>query len=282
MDNSISQDNFDKLFISKVTNAKEETINVPLMVLNLATREYENLDVISTLGKISGFVQEVKDSTSSFDTFYDVIQNVNHVLFKIHEIHGNTSDYHSPKNSYLNKVIETKSGNPVSISIIYKEICRQLGFNLTGVGIPRHYLLKYGKNESLIFIDPYNKGVLLTKKEVIQIANKKNKLAQSNSKISEDNIQNFGSRKTILRVLNNLKYSYSSVGSFEKAVWISNLILNIQPDNLQNLMHLVSLHKKLDNSSDALDLLDGFIERSPNNSPITINLKNLRNKLFNI
>ena len=87
MDNSISQDNFDKLFISKVTNAKEETINVPLMVLNLATREYENLDVISTLGKISGFVQEVKDSTSSFDTFYDVIQNVNHVLFKIHEIH---------------------------------------------------------------------------------------------------------------------------------------------------------------------------------------------------
>ena len=282
MDNSILQDNFDKLFISKVTNANEETINVPLMVLNLATREYENLDVISTLGEISGFVQEVNNSTSSFDTFYDVIQNVNHILFEIHEIHGDTSDYHNPKNSYLNKVIETKTGNPVSISIIYKEICRQLGFNLTGIGIPRHYLLKYGKNESLIFIDPYNKGVLLTKKEVIQIANKKNKLAQSNSKISEDNIQNFGSRKTILRVLNNLKYSYSSIGKFEKAVWISNLILNIQPDNIQNLMHLVSLHKKLDNSSDALDLLDGFIERSPNNSPITINLKNLRNKLFNI
>ena len=282
MNNSVSQEVFDKLFISKVTNTNEHIINVPLMALNLASREYENLDVISTLGKISGFVQEIKDLSSSFDTFYDVIQNVNNFLFEIHGIHGNTVDYHNPENSYLNKVIEKKSGNPVSLSIIYQEICRQLGFNLNGVGIPGHYLLKYGKDESLIFINPYNKGVLLTKREVIQITNRKNNQNNSGSKFVEENIQDFGPRKTILRVLNNLKFSYSSIEEFEKAVWISNLIQSIQPNNLQNLMHLVNLHKKLDNFSDALELVDNFIKRSPDNSPITINLRNIKNKLSNI
>jgi regulator of sirC expression with transglutaminase-like and TPR domain len=281
MDYSESLKKINDWIISEVTQDNEKHIHVPLMVLNLESIEFQGLDIIETLGKISGITREVKELNSSFDTFYDIIQNVNHVLFEIHGIHGNTSDYHNPKNSFLNKVLETKSGNPVSISIIYQEICRQLGFHLTGIGIPGHYLLKYGKKESLIFLSPYDKGVLLTKKEVLQISNKKNRKNNTNIKILDSNIEEFGPRKTILRVLNNLKYSYSSVKEFEKALCISNIILKIQPKNLQNLIHLISLHKEIGNFSDALELLDNFIEKSPEYNPITVNLINIRKKLFN-
>ena len=281
MDYSESLKKIINWIISEVTQDNENHIHVPLMVLNLESIEFQKLDIIENLGVISGIAREVKELNSSFDTFYDIIQNVNHVLFEIHGIHGNVSDYHNPENSFLSKVLETKSGNPVSISIIYQEICRQLGFHLTGIGIPGHYLLKYGEKESLIFMDPYNKGVLLTKKEVLQITNKKNKKNNSNIKILDSHIEEFGPRKTILRVLNNLKYSYSSVEEFEKALCISDIILKIQPNNLQNLIHMVSLHKEMDNFSDALELLDNFIEKSPEDSPITVDLINIRKKLFN-
>ena len=64
-------------------------------------------------------------------------------------------------------------------------------------------------------------------------------------------------------------------------VYITNMILKIQPNNIENLVHMVSLHKELNNESDALELLDNFIEKSPEDSPITINLLNIRKKLFN-
>ena len=275
-----SQKKIEQNFISELNQDNEKFIHVPLKILKLESMEHE-VDIIETLGKISNIVKEIKDLSSSFDTFYDIIQITNNFLFDVVKIQGNPYDYYHPNNSFLNKVLETKAGNPVSISIIYQEICRQLGFDLTGIGIPGHYLLKYGHGESLIFLDPYNKGVLLTKKEVLQITNKKNKQSNTNIKVAEDSIKEYGPRKTILRVLNNLKYSYSSIKNFEKSLLISNMILKIQPNNIENLVHMVSLHKELNNESDALELLDNFIEKSPEDSPITINLLNIRKKLFN-
>ncbi|MBM31950.1 MAG: hypothetical protein CL764_03725 [Chloroflexi bacterium] len=274
-----SQKKFEQSFVSDINQENQKFINVPLMILKLESM-YHEVDVIETLGKISNITKEIKETTTAFDTFYDIIQSTNNYLFDVIKIQGNSLDYHHPNNSFLNKVLQTKTGNPVSISIIYQEICRQLGFDLMGIGIPEHYLLKHGNGESLIFLDPYNKGVLLTKKEVLQITNKKNKHS-TNIKVSEDSIKEYGPRKTVLRVLNNLKFSFSSINEFDKALWISNIILKIQPNNIQNLMHLISLHKELNNDSRALEILDNYIEKSPEDSPITINLINIRKKLFN-
>ena len=49
----------------------------------------------------------------------DKVRILNYVLFDLYGLKGNSDNYHSPDNSFINKVLETKNGNPISLAIIY-------------------------------------------------------------------------------------------------------------------------------------------------------------------
>ena len=55
---------------------------------------------------------------------------------------GNTEDYYDPRNSYLNEVIERKTGIPITMSILYMELGRRIGLPLEGVSFPGHFLVR--------------------------------------------------------------------------------------------------------------------------------------------
>ncbi|HET9557046.1 MAG: transglutaminase-like domain-containing protein [Acidimicrobiales bacterium] len=73
---------------------------------------------------------------------------------------GNQDDYYDPANSYLDDVLETHLGIPISLAVLTMEVGRRVGVPVAGVGLPGHFLLR-DRVDPEVFIDPFRGGELL-------------------------------------------------------------------------------------------------------------------------
>ena len=93
--------------------------------------------------KIDEIRQDVWMEINDQQTAFEKVKIINKIFYQLHHFKGDTKNYHSPLNSYLNTVIETKHGNPLSLSILYSTIAQSLNIPIFGVNLPNHFILAY-------------------------------------------------------------------------------------------------------------------------------------------
>ncbi len=98
----------------------------------------------------------------------DQVQVLNHVIFRAHKFAANTQNFHSPANSMLHRVLETKRGNPLSLCVIYLLVARRLHLPVFGVNLPNLFVLTYRPAELPLtfYINCYNRGVVLSRADI--------------------------------------------------------------------------------------------------------------------
>ena len=79
---------------------------------------------------------------------------------------GNTEDYYDPRNSYLNEVIDRKTGIPITLSILYMELGRRIGLPLEGVSFPGHFLVRLKLRGGMLVLDPFAGGAPQSEEEL--------------------------------------------------------------------------------------------------------------------
>jgi regulator of sirC expression with transglutaminase-like and TPR domain len=127
---------------------------------------------------------------------------VNQVLFDELGFHGNEANYYDPDNSYLNRVIDRRMGNPINLSLLYLLVARRLQMPVAGIGLPGHFLCRYQSTSGEVYIDPFNRGRFLTKADCIQY------LIQGKYSINDDYLSPVTPRRTMLRICGNLHQIY--------------------------------------------------------------------------
>ncbi|MBM3399769.1 MAG: hypothetical protein FJY15_04300 [Bacteroidetes bacterium] len=85
----------------------------------------------------------------------DKIKILNHIFFERYNFKGNSNDYHNPDNSLINRVIETRSGNPISMCNLYAIVAQKLGLPVFGVNLPQHFVIAYCDDTHLGPIVPF-------------------------------------------------------------------------------------------------------------------------------
>lgn len=136
-------------------------------------------------------------------------------LFDNQSFHGNIHHYYDPDNSYLHRVLERKTGIPISLSSVCLLLAKRLRwragpFPLAGIGLPGHFIIQFRSPESSVFIDPFNRGKLLTRKDCVE-------LLQSYDVAFQDSYLSPVSSHTILcRTITNLHQIYNSAGEEKK------------------------------------------------------------------
>jgi regulator of sirC expression with transglutaminase-like and TPR domain len=162
-------------------------------------------------------------------TALEKIRILNYIIFDLHHYTRNASDFYSPQNCYLNKVIETKKGNPISLSIIYLSVAYKLGLPLYGVNLPKNFILAYkneyrlhdAENEEediLFYVNPYNKGAVLGRREIEYFITQQQLKSQKSFYVPCSN------RDIIIRLINNLILSYEKLAAQEKVKALKELL----------------------------------------------------------
>lgn len=168
---------------------------------------------------------ELKDNFTALEK----VKVLNHVIYKIHKFSGSIKDYYSPSNSYVNNVIDTRKGNPISLAIVYSLIAQRLEIPIYGVNLPKNFILAYvadgitkhpnqiTEDQVLFYINPFNKGQIFNRKE-IEVYLKSQEIQYDISYfVPCDN------RQIVKRILQNLLFSYQQLNLLDKANEISEL-----------------------------------------------------------
>ncbi|MGD0712217.1 MAG: transglutaminase-like domain-containing protein [Bacteroidales bacterium] len=155
-------------------------------------------------------------------TALEKIKVINHIFYDVHGFIGNTTNFHAPQNFYLNTLLETHKGNPLSLGLLYIIIAQQLQLPVFGVNLPEHFVLAYTNDlsaeklsflddgEVLFYINPFSKGAVFSKKEI--------ELFIKQLKIGSQDIffRPCTNQDIIIRLINNLIYAYDKLGHTQK------------------------------------------------------------------
>ena len=132
----------------------------------------------------------------------EIIAAINAVLFEKEGFCGNVEEYYDPDNSYLNRVLERRTGIPVSLAVLYMLIAQRLRLPVHGVNLPVHFICQYRTPQELFYFDPFNKGRIITRAECA-------KMLQGSGRVLEESfLQPVAARPILARMLRNLVWIY--------------------------------------------------------------------------
>jgi regulator of sirC expression with transglutaminase-like and TPR domain len=181
----------------------DETFSLEEGVFAIARIEYPDLDRAGLRQQLDLLASGVQERLEVVRTPREVIEIVNHYLFRELRFSGNNADYYNPDNTYINRVLERRTGIAVSLSALYLLIAERLDLPLKGVGLPGHFLVRYETGEPEIYIDAFNGGKLLTRKDCVQF------LTGHGYYTKDEYISASPSREIVVRMLRNLILIYS-------------------------------------------------------------------------
>ncbi|MFN8454890.1 MAG: transglutaminase-like domain-containing protein [Anaerolineae bacterium] len=154
------------------------------------------------------------------------LESLNHYLFTELGFAGNRDDYYNPNNSFLNQVLDVRTGIPISLSLIYLEVGWRLGLPLHGVGLPGHFIVGYTLPQAALYIDVFNGGRILSEDECLALST----IPLTNRAAFRQNYLLPVSKKAMLfRMLLNLKQIYLQHEAWELAHRTLDLMLIVRP-----------------------------------------------------
>ena len=242
-------------------------INLARAALYIAAEQEPDLDVVAYLGRIALLSDAARKMLPGRHSVYDAIHTINELMFNVEGFRGNRDNYNDPKNCLLNHVIDEKRGIPITLSIVYVEIARRLGHGLRGVGMPGHYLLAAGRGASEVFVDPFNNGGLLSRKECLGIALRGNRVPKGRlAALASRLLPTSDKRATLKRLLVNLKMMHTRRNESDSALKCAERIQLLDPRDWRNLGELAGLQAEVGQYSKAVQSFNTFLERAPANT----------------
>ncbi len=235
-------------------------INLGRAALYLAQEEYPELDVEEYLNAIDTMAAEVAERLPPQRYPLRIIQTINQYLFADLKFRGNTDQYYDPRNSYLNQVIDRRTGIPITLSLLYLEIAARIDFPMVGINMPGHFLIRPVGEEMQIFVDPFHQG------EVLFAEDCQDRLSQIFSRpmqMQPEQLPAISPQQFLARMLGNLKAIYLSKGKIQKALAAIDRILLLFPDSITDRRDRGLLYYQLGRWPEACRELETYLAEEP-------------------
>jgi regulator of sirC expression with transglutaminase-like and TPR domain len=226
---------------------------------------YPDLNVNTKLKEIDNMSNELGLSIRNLMPLRptQLIEEINNYLYNKKGFKPNLQDYYNPLNSYLNVVVERKTGIPITLSILYMRIAHNLGFTLYPVNFPSHFLLKYildGQNSEII-IDPFNKGRIMDDYSLKELLDQF--YPQRSVPLTRNFVEKATAAQVVIRILNNLKSSYYESQDIDKAEIANEMIISIDQHNPDAIRDRGMILLERGKPTDALEMLNSYLELDP-------------------
>ena len=254
----MSTEQFDPFVSEWISFSKNPNYNLIEKCLKLAQiLEYHDLNISKYIEKINGISNSLKMKISDIKNPTYLISMLNEHLFDELGFHGAEQDYYDPGNSFLNTVLDKKTGIPITLAIIYAEVAKNIGLDLKVVGFPGHVIVKH-KNE--IILDPFYRGRLLTINDLEEILDRN---FGDGLEFVPEYLNEATTEQLLTRLLRNLKNAYTQSYAYDNAMKCTDMILGIQPESPEEIRDKGILEERLLRYDKALPLLNKYLELEP-------------------
>lgn len=125
-----------------------------------------------------------------------------HLLGEVHGFHGNVDEYYDPQNGFLQRVLQRRTGLPITLCVLYILVGARLGIPVSGLALPHHFVVSVDCGGQTRYFDPFDRGAALTPEDVARI------VSDAGECFEPDLLRPATSRQIIRRMLANLVNAY--------------------------------------------------------------------------
>jgi regulator of sirC expression with transglutaminase-like and TPR domain len=212
--------------------ASDEQFPLLEAAASLAQDEYPGLDVQQVLGDVDQLVARLKRRIPSDAPAIQRLRALNQFFYRDLSFAGNVNNYYDPDNSYLNAVLRTRKGIPISLALLWLEVAQALGLNARGVAFPGHFMLKVNLPKGQVVIDPLN-GQSMSREDLSELLDP----YQRRNGVMDDfdvplglYLQPAQPRDVIARMLRNLKEIHKTQEDWPRLIAVLDRLIVLQPE----------------------------------------------------
>jgi regulator of sirC expression with transglutaminase-like and TPR domain len=181
-------------------------------------------------------------------------------LFEATGFRGNSDDYSDPRNSYLNQVLDRRLGIPISLSVLFLELCRRLKVKADGVALPGHFIVAVEGEDGPVYLDPFHGGRVLSQADCVELVRAS---AGIQGVFDMGWLTAAAPRLIVQRMLGNLRGFYVSVEDWPLAIKVVHHMQSMQPHVSAHLRDMAVLYYRAGSFRKASELLNEYLVREP-------------------
>lgn len=252
-----------------------DLLDIGEAALLLANLDLPESNIAAYEEELTLITSDMKAASHGADTLADRITVLSDVLYKQHQFHGDVETYDDPQNANLMRVIDRRKGLPVALGILAIHAGRAVGWEISGLNFPGHFLLRLSRAGEHAFIDPFDEARQVNTEDLQNIflrlhGQKMPRQAEFTQAVSD--------RDILVRLQNNIKIRALNEGDRERGIEILQTIALLVPRNVETLTELAIQEVSIGSIKSALGRINGYMSRNPN-SGHERNLSALKEKL---
>lgn len=240
--------------------SRVERVDMAVLGLEIARDAYPRLEFGPTLAWIEERVREIVPGLARASNDREVLQAIVDNLAGTHDLRGDETCFIRSDSSYLNRIVETRRGIPIGLSLVYLAVAGRLGVALEGVCAPMHFLTRYESAEGPLFLDAYAGGVV---RDFDETASWIAEISGWSVDDAAETLQPAGGRAIAIRVLNNLKSLFATTENWEEAWKVQQRLSALQPASYEQRRDLALIASRSQRPGIALDLLESCLRNGP-------------------
>jgi regulator of sirC expression with transglutaminase-like and TPR domain len=231
------------------------------LALELARDEYPALDVAGYLSELDAMAHEARRRLRG--RLEARVASLCRYLFHDLGFHGNQGEYYDARNSYLNEVLDRRTGIPITLSAVAIAVGARAGLEVVGVGLPGHFVAKAvdgasGSRE--VIFDPFHGGRVRTPEECAALVER---VVGAPFEATPEVLQPVSLALIVQRMLNNLKAVYLSSGDFGRAIRVMGRLRQLSPDDPLQRRDLGATLARNGQPGQAIEHLEAYLEAMP-------------------
>ena len=241
---------------AEIVAGPDESVDLAQAALLIACGEYPGLDVDRYLRRMEDLAAAV--ALRALGGGREGRRRALHeVLFDEEGFHGNAEDYYDPRNSFLNDVLDRKTGIPITLSTVYMEVGRRAGIAVEGVGLPGHFVVRAEGT----LVDPFHGGAVLSEEDCQK---RLDRIYGGRLKLDGQMLAACDRKAILARTLRNLKAIHTKAGDFTRALSAVELLIDLEPQALEELRDRGLLHAAMDCYALAAGELEDYLDKAKN------------------
>ncbi len=202
------------------------------------------LDIDRYLGRIDHLAARADDARTRLgDVPWAGPRAIAAALFNDLGFRGNTADYYDPDNSFLHRVLDRRTGIPITLSVLYIEVARRIGIDALGLGFPGHFLVRVESTPRALILDPFHGGAELDNAALTVLLQR---MTGPDARLEPTMLVPLPKSKILTRVLLNLAGIYGQRGDWFRSLEVLERLAVLDADNDRIAKDLEQLRARVD------------------------------------
>jgi regulator of sirC expression with transglutaminase-like and TPR domain len=243
--------------LAELPDAQVDLVEASLVI---ALEDNPGLTIDRYLAQVNQWTDAIRERIEGSRDVERIVESINRLLFEEEGFRGEDEDYYDPRSALVNEMLDKHAGLPITLSILYIEMCRRVGMDVTGVSLPGRFLVKFSGAFGQIVVDPFEGGHVLS---TIELQKLLDAIYGGGVKLREHHLRSFAAKEILARELAHLKSAYLVQHDLPRAAASSDRLLILDDNDPYEVRDRATIAVQLHAYHEAIECFERYLALVP-------------------